>query len=48
MRLAVAITAVEHKGHHLPTQGIYIRGFTCDSLKIKRRKGFLTKGKEEE
>lgn len=48
MRLAVAITAVEHMGHNLPTQGSYIRGFTCDSLKIKRRKGFLTKGKEEE
>lgn len=34
MSLIVAITAVEHGGHHPPTQAIYI-WFACDSLRKK-------------
>lgn len=36
MCFIVAITAVEHGGHHPPTQAIYICGFAGDSLRKKR------------
>lgn len=46
--LIAAITAVEHGGHHPPTQDIYICGFVYDSQNKKKVPALWLRGEEEE